>query len=248
MDCFTDPDHTDIHIVEIEVGRAKSNWPILEAWLKNQRKNLLTGEHQQIGGTVPRSYVIGDIIAICHTNGRLRKLEIETNAKINWPIIQDGDESREINQACNAKEVNVLLTTQCFCAVLDRQENGFIAGGGGGLDCSTGGIMEGDNHKITEVVSCRIEEATSVEHQAVNNGAAVNKLGANRTKNQPSISRKGLKSTLDDLECVSAIKNRHARFNLWVHKCQQTTHLNCDKITRNKRHLVHRKGLGGASY
>jgi hypothetical protein len=57
--------------------------------------------------------------------------------------------------------------------------------------------------------------------------------------------RKGLKSTLDDLECVSALKNRHARFNLWVHGSGQATHLNPDKIARNKCHLVHRKGLGG---
>ncbi len=79
--------------------------------------------------------------------------------------------------------------------------------------------MEGDNHKIAEVVPCRIKEAAPVKHQAVNNGAAV-KLGANRTKNQPSINRKGLKSTLDDLESMSALRNRHARFNLWVHRHQ----------------------------
>ncbi len=107
--------------------------------------------------------------------------------------------------------------------------------------------MEGDNHKIKEVVPFRIKEAVPVKHQAVNNGAAV-KLGANRTKNQTSINGKGLKSTLDNLESVSALKNRHARLNLWVHGCRQVTHLNCDKITRNKCHLVHGKGLGGTSY
>ncbi len=73
--------------------------------------------------------------------------------------------------------------------------------------------MEGDNCKIAEVLPCRIKEAAPVEHQAVNGGAAV-KLGANRIKNQPSINGKGLKSTLDDLERVSMLKNRHARFNL----------------------------------
>jgi hypothetical protein len=107
--------------------------------------------------------------------------------------------------------------------------------------------MEGDNPEIEEVVPCRIKEAAPVKHQAVNNGTAV-KLGANRTKNQPSINRKGLKSTLDDLEGMSTLKNRHARFNLWVHRCRQATHLNCEKIARNKCHLVHRKGLGGMSY
>jgi hypothetical protein len=202
MDRLTDPDRINIHIVVIEVGRAKSNWPILEAWLKNQCTNLLTGEHQQIGGAMPRSYIIGNIIAICHTNGRLSKLEIESNSKSCWPINLDDDEPREINQACNAKDVNVLLMTRCFCAILDGQENGCIAGGGGGLDFSTGGIMEGDNHKIAEVVPCRIKEAVPVKHQAINNGTAV-KLGANRAKNQTSINRKGLKSTLNDLECVS---------------------------------------------
>ncbi len=83
-----------------------------------------------------------------------------------------------------------------------------------------------------------------IEHQAIDNGAAV-ALCANCVKNQASISGQGLKSTLDNLKRMGALKNRHAWLNLWVHRCQQATRLNCDKNVRNKWHLVNKKGLGG---
>jgi hypothetical protein len=55
MDRFTDRDCVDVCIAEIEVGRAKGDWSILESWLKDQHTNFIAGEHCRIGYTVPRS-------------------------------------------------------------------------------------------------------------------------------------------------------------------------------------------------
>jgi hypothetical protein len=91
MDRFTDRDCINICIAKIEVGRAKGNWSILEALLKDQRTNFFVGERCQVGYTVPRSQVIGNIVAVGHGKGQLWELEVESNSKNHWPVIWDGD-------------------------------------------------------------------------------------------------------------------------------------------------------------
>ncbi len=112
--------------------------------------------------------------------------------------------------------MDVLLIARCLGAVLNGHKNGRITSVSCALDLRAGKIMERDDCKIAKVVPSRIKEASPVKHQAIDNGATI-ELGAKCVEDQPGINWKGLKSTLDELECMRALKNRHAWFNLWVH-------------------------------
>ena len=110
---------------------------------------------------------------VLHRFGGLGVLQIISHAKGSRTVLWNCNEPRKIDRARHTNESNVRGTTVCFITVPDRLEDGRAAWNRAILDFLPVGAMISGDRQVVKIVPGQVEEASPVEHEPVNNRAAV---------------------------------------------------------------------------
>ena len=164
---------------------------------------------------MPGGQVVGDASWPGHRACRLRQLDVEAHAKDRRARIGDREEGGEVQRADDADEAYVLLATVRDGSVLNGEKDARVGGGARVVDHRARGVVEGLNGEVGEVRPVIVEATTPVEHQAVDDGAAV-ELGAKGVEEDTRVHGEKLEGAARDLERMGALEDRHRRVDLGV--------------------------------
>ena len=137
------------------------------------------------------------------------------------------------------------LATVGSGAILHGHEDSRISGNDGIVDdcTSTSQVMEGLDGEVRKIAPMLIKAIFPVENKSINDGGAI-ELRAKSIKDETCVHRERFQSCPSNLECMSALVDRHGGLNLGIHGGQISADLNCHHPMGQKPFHQKLKGLG----
>jgi hypothetical protein len=232
----------NVGLGKVKVRHAKPDGAIAQTWLKDGRANLCAREGAEISSAKPAGEIVVPPDAIDHHARRLGELNVEGNPQHGRS--PNRNQPRVINGARYAHVANILMAAGWQWAVNHWQEKAWIASNRGVLDDCAGRVMEGLDDQVAKIIPCFVEEATEIEHGAINDGIAV-QLRPNCLQDEVHIDGKRFERALNHLVCVGQLINGHCGLDLGVHACGHASDLDRHKFTGDKGCPMGRSNLAG---
>ena len=167
---------------------------------------------------MPGGEIVGGATGRGHSHRHLGLFDVEAHVKHGWTRVDDREEGGEVQRTEDADEVDVFLAAVRDGTVLDKEEDVGITRDGGIINLCACRVVKRLDREVGEIPPVIIEVTAPVEHEAVDNGTAV-ELSAEGVEEDARVNGDELDGTASNLKRVGALEDGHRHVDLGVNIC-----------------------------